>query len=55
MAIPKAVLKEMNDLLKQGKTSADLARKYSQYDYWEIYYEPNSFQKRKLSFFLLLA
>ncbi|MCU7934335.1 MAG: hypothetical protein KZQ99_05570 [Candidatus Thiodiazotropha sp. (ex Dulcina madagascariensis)] len=39
MAINKTDLKEMNDLLGKGKTIAQIAKKYSNYDYWEIYWE----------------
>ena len=41
MAISKRDLAEMNDLLAKGKTIAQIAKKYSQYDYWEVYWEVN--------------
>ena len=41
MAINKRDLKEMNDLLGKGKTIAQIAIKYPDYDYWEIYWEVN--------------
>lgn len=37
MAISKSDLKNMNDLLGKGKNIAQIAKKYSSYDYWEIY------------------
>lgn len=37
MAINKAELEQMNDLLSKGKTIADLEKKYPAYGYWEIY------------------
>ena len=43
MAIHKRDLAEMNDLLAKGKTIAQIAKKYPQYDYWEIYWEVNDF------------
>ncbi len=43
MTIPKSTLKEMNELLNQGKTIAELAQKYRQYDYWEIYWEVDDY------------
>lgn len=53
MAINRRVLSEMNTLLSRGRTIAQLARKYPQYDYWEIYFqvEDHSFlgKKRKIS------
>ena len=41
MAINKRDLTEMNDLLVKGKTIAQIAKKYPQYDYWEVYWEVN--------------
>lgn len=41
MAISKRDLAEMNDLLAKGKTIAQIAKKYSQYDYWQVYWEVN--------------
>lgn len=43
MAISKAELEAMNDLLSKGKTIADLEKKFSQYDYWEIYWQVNDY------------
>ncbi len=39
MAISKAELEAMNDLLDKGKKISDLAKKYHQFDYWEIYWQ----------------
>lgn len=41
MPIKKHELDEMNELLKNGRTIAQLEKKYPQYDYWEIYWEVN--------------
>lgn len=41
MAINKRDLTEMNDLLVKGKTIAQIAEKYPQYDYCEVYWEVN--------------
>ena len=53
MAINQRDLSEMNLLLSQGKTIADIAKRYSQYDYWEIYGKVNDFsflgKKRRIS------
>ncbi len=43
MAIPKSILKKMNEFLKQGKTIAELAQMYPEYDYWEIYWEVDDY------------
>jgi len=43
MAISKTELEIMNDLLGKGKNIADLAKKYPQYDYWEIYWQVNDY------------
>jgi len=43
MFISKSELVEMNDLLAKGKKIADLAKKYPQYDYWEIYWQVNDY------------
>lgn len=43
MPIPKQELEAMNDLLGKGKKIADLAKKYPQYDYWEIYWAVNDY------------
>lgn len=39
MPISKGELEAMNDLLGKGKKISDLAKKYPQYDYWEIYFQ----------------
>jgi hypothetical protein len=53
MPITKQELEEMNDLLAKGKTVADLAKKYSKYDYWEIYWQVSDYsflgKKRMIS------
>ncbi len=43
MPIPESILEKMNELLKQGKTIAELQQKYSDYDYWEIYWEVDDY------------
>ena len=43
MSISKSELVEMNDLLAKGKKIADLAKRYPQYDYWEIYWQVNDY------------
>lgn len=43
MAISKAELEEMNDLLAKGKTVADLVKKYVEYDYWDIYWQVSDY------------
>jgi hypothetical protein len=43
MAIVKAELEIMNDLISKGKNISDLAKKYPQYDYWEIYWSINDY------------
>ena len=43
MAISKVELEAMNDLLANGKTVADLVKKYPQYDYWTIYWEVSDY------------
>jgi hypothetical protein len=43
MAISKSELEAMNDLLAKGKKVTDLAKKYPQYDYWEIYWAVNDY------------
>ena len=53
MPITKQELEEMNDLLAKGRTVADLAKKYSRYDYWDIYWQVNDYsflgKKRTIS------
>lgn len=39
MPISKSELEAMNDLLSKGKKISDLAKKYPQYDYWDIYFQ----------------
>lgn len=39
--ISKHELEEMNGALKNGRTIAQIAKKYPQYDYWQIYWEVN--------------
>ena len=41
MAIPKLELKEMNYLLSKGDTISEIAKKYPDYDYSEIYWGVN--------------
>jgi (p)ppGpp synthase/HD superfamily hydrolase len=43
MAIKKHELEKMNAMLENGSTIAEIAKKYSQYDYWEIYWEVSDF------------
>ena len=43
MAISKDELKEMNNLISKGKTISDLAKRYPQYGYWEIYWKVNDY------------
>jgi hypothetical protein len=43
MAISKADLEVMNDLLAKGKTISDVAKQYPKYDYWEIYWQVNDY------------
>lgn len=43
MSISKIQLGEMNDLLAKGKKITDLAKKYPQYEYWEIYWQVNDY------------
>jgi hypothetical protein len=43
MAISKADLEVMNDLLAKGKKISDVAKQYPQYDYWEIYWQVNDY------------
>ncbi|MEX8518692.1 MAG: hypothetical protein AB3X44_09285 [Leptothrix sp. (in: b-proteobacteria)] len=53
MTIPKHELEEMNDLLSKGKTIAEIAMKFSNYDYSEIYWQVNDYsflgKKRTIS------
>lgn len=37
MAISKSELEIMNDLLEKGKKISDIAKKFPQYEYGEIY------------------
>lgn len=43
MTISKSELKEMNDFLGKGKTISYLAKKYPNYDYWEIYLQVSDY------------
>lgn len=43
MAIKKAELERMNDMLTNGATIAQIRRKFEKYDYWEIYWEINDY------------
>ena len=43
MTITKSELESMNDLLANGKTIAELVKKFPKYDYWEIYWQVNDF------------
>ena len=43
MSISKTELEAMNDLLAKGKNISDIAKKYPQYDYWEIYWKVNDY------------
>lgn len=43
MAIPQHELKEMNRLLEGGMNISDIWAKYSQYDYWEIYWSVSDY------------
>lgn len=53
MPIAKADLEKMNELLVNGSTIANIHRKFSQYDYWEIYWEVSDFsflgKKRRIT------
>ena len=53
MAIKKADLSKMNELLANGKTIAEIQRNYPKYEYWEIYWEVNDYsflgKKRKIT------
>ena len=41
MPIKKDELDKMNEAIKNGSTISKLAKKYTEYDYWEIYWEVN--------------
>ena len=43
MAISKAELEVMNDLIAKGKNISDLEKKFPQYDYWEIYWQVSDY------------
>jgi hypothetical protein len=43
MAIRKNDLEQMNDLVAKGATIAQLAKKFTQYDYWDIYWEVSDY------------
>ncbi len=38
MAIKRYELEKMNALVESGSNISDIARKYKNYDYWEIYF-----------------
>jgi hypothetical protein len=43
MAIKMHELEKMNSLLESGVNIADIAKRYKEYDYWEIYLAVNDF------------
>ena len=43
MPIPKADLEKMNELLKNGSTIANIARKFQQYEYWDVYWSVSDY------------
>ena len=43
VAIKKRDLEKMNELLMNGRTIADIQRKFPKYDYWEVYWEVNDY------------
>lgn len=43
MAISKSELEAMNDLLEKGKKISDIAKKFPQYEYGEIYWAVNGY------------
>uniref|UniRef100_E6PLP5 Uncharacterized protein n=1 Tax=mine drainage metagenome TaxID=410659 RepID=E6PLP5_9ZZZZ len=43
MAIPESDLEKMNGLLKNGSNISDIARKFKQYDYWEVYWSVSDY------------
>lgn len=43
MTIKKHELEKMNTLLESGDNISDIAKKYNQYDYLEIYFAVNDF------------
>lgn len=43
MTINRNDLEKMNDLIGKGATIADIAKKFSKYDYWEIYWAVEDF------------
>jgi hypothetical protein len=53
MAIKKADIEKMNELLANGSTIAAIQRKYPKYEYWEIYWEVKDYsflgKKRKIT------
>ncbi|MBW1796036.1 MAG: hypothetical protein JRJ38_16710 [Deltaproteobacteria bacterium] len=53
MSIKKSDLEKMNDLVSKGATIADIARKFKNYDYWNIYWEVEDYsllgKKRSIS------
>lgn len=53
MAIKKAELEQMNEMLEKGATFAQIQRKFVMYDYWEIYWATNDYsflgKKRRIT------
>lgn len=53
MSINKEIIKIMNELLEKGKTIADIAKTYPQFEYSEIYLQVNDSsalgKKRKIT------
>lgn len=53
MPIKKSDLEKMNDLVGKGATIAEVARKFKNYDYWDIYWEVEDYsllgKKRSIS------
>ena len=53
MAVKKADLEKMNDLIARGSTIAALRKKFPNYDYWEIYFAVSDYsllgKKRSIS------
>jgi hypothetical protein len=43
MEIGKSDLEDMNDLLKKGKTFAEVWELFPKYDYWDIYWQVNAY------------
>jgi len=43
VAIKKAELEKMNEMLEKGSTFAQIQREFKKYDYWEIYWRTNDY------------